>query len=398
MTHLIKPQKHKLELADILRTHIGDYRSVYPLPDDQRRILFDLMHCRTATCGGHLERCDHCGAERIRYHSCRNRHCPKCQHIPRERWLEKRTSELLPVAYFHVVFTLPHELNPLILKNKSVMLTILFKAVSETVITFGEHELGGKPGFVAVLHTWDQQLKAHVHLHCLVAGGALCAGGTRWIPCTDTYLFNQKALSLVFRGKFIDLLTRAVRRGKLSISGGYQQLKHELYAHTWVVSVREPIKKPHHVLKYLARYTHRVAIANARLISLEDGMVSFRYKDREHNRVKQTTISAVTFIRRFLLHTLPQGFVRIRHYGFLANRNRTATLNLIRRLLNVPAHVHAMAHSLQEMVLKLTGIDITLCPCCKKGRMQLVADIPRPRRTHSFYLIRAPNCHLQTTG
>jgi hypothetical protein len=194
------------------------------------------------------------------------------------------------------------------------------------------------------------------------------------------------------------LLTRAFRRGKLTVGGGYQQLKHELYTHTWVVSVREPIKKPHHVLKYLARYTHRVAIANARLISLEDGRVSFRYKDRKHNRVKKTTISAVTFIRRFLLHTLPQGFVRIRHYGFLANRNRTATVNLIRRLLNVPAQLRTMAHSLQEMMLKLTGIDITLCPCCKKGRMQLVAEIPRPRRPHSFALIRAPNCHVQATG
>jgi hypothetical protein len=398
MTQLIKPQKPKLEVADIVRTHINDYRSAYPLPPDQRRILSDLIHCRTANCGGHIERCDHCGAERITYHSCRNRHCPKCQQIPRERWLEKQKSELLPLTYFHVVFTLPHELNPIILQNKSVMLTILFQAVSQSLITFGENQLGGKPGFVAVLHTWDQQLKAHVHLHCLVAGGALCAKSKRWIPCKDTYLFNQEALSLVFRGKFIDLLTRAFRRGKLNVAGGYQQCKHKLYHHKWVVSVREPITQAHHVLEYLARYTHRVAIANSRLISLQDGRVSFRYKDRKNNRLKETTISAVTFIRRFLLHTLPQGFVRVRHYGFLANRNRRANLNFIRRLLKLPAQVLTMAHSLKEMMVKLTGIDITLCPLCKKGTMQLVAEIPRHSGKHPYNFIRAPNCHVQATG
>jgi len=398
MTHIIKPHKHKLEVADILRKHIRDYQSAYPLWSDQHRIVSNLLSCRTANCGGHLERCDHCGAERIIYHSCRNRHCPKCQQIPRERWLEKQKTELLPLTYFHVVFTLPHELNPIILTNKSVMLTILFQAVSETLTRFGEKELGGKLGFVAVLHTWDQQLKAHVHLHCLVAGGALCAKSKRWIPCKHTYLFNQEALSLVFRGKFIDLLTRAFRRGKINVAGKYQQFKHTLYHHKWVVSVREPIVQAHHVLEYLARYTHRVAIANSRLISLQDGRVSFRYKDRKNNRVKKTTISAVTFIRRFLLHTLPQGFVRIRHYGFLANRDRTATLNLIRGLLKVPSQVRTMAHCLQEMMVKLTGIDITLCPLCKKGRMHLVAEIPRPNGTHPYHCIRAPNCHLQATG
>jgi hypothetical protein len=396
MTQLIKPQKPKLQVADILRTHINDYRSVYPLPPDQHRIVSDLLACRTATCGGHLERCNYCGAERIMYYSCRNRHCPTCQHMSREKWLEARTSELLPVPYFHIVFTLPHELNPIILKNKSVMLTILFKAVSETLITFGENELGGKLGFVAVLHTWDQRLKAHIHLHCLVAGGALCAKSKRWIPCKDTYLFNQEALSVVFRGKFIDHLTRAFRRGKINGAGGYHQFK--LYKHTWVVSVREPITQAHHVLEYLARYTHRVAIANSRLTALNDGMVSFRYKDRKNNMLRHATISAVTFIHRFLLHSLPQGFVRIRHYGFLANRNRTTTVNLIRRLLNVPAHVRTMAHSLQEMMLKFTGIDITRCPCCRRGTMQLVTVIPRHSGKHPFGFIRPPNYQACATG
>jgi Putative transposase/Transposase zinc-binding domain len=391
MSPLIEMPKPKLEVADILRHHIAEYRNAYPLGPDQHRVVSHLLHCRTPTLGGHMERCTHCGAERILYHSCRNRHCPKCQQIPRERWLERRKSELLPTTYFHIVFTLPHELNPLILKNKSLLLNILFQAVSKTLIKFGENEIGGKLGFVAVLHTWDQQLKAHFHLHCLVAGGALHSKSKRWIPCKETYLFNQEALSLVFRGKFLDQLTRATRCGNLHSAEGYHQLKSKLYKHKWVVSVREPITQAQHVLEYLARYTHRVAIANSRLLALSDGMVSFRYKDRQNNILKQATISAVEFIRRFLLHTLPQGFVRIRHYGFLANRKRTAHLTLVQRLLNLPSHVRTLTHSLQEMMLKLTRIDITLCPCCKKGRMQKVADILCYSGRHPYHFIRPPN-------
>ena len=391
MTQIIKTQKPKRELADILRKHISDYRDAYPLWPDQHRIVSHLINCRTSKLGGHIERCDQCGAERVMYHSCRNRHCPKCQQIPREHWLEARKSELLPVPYFHIVFTLPHELNPLILKNKSLMLSILFKAVSETLTKFGEKELGGKLGFMAVLHTWDQQLKTHFHLHCLVAGGAVGKKTSRWIPCKEDYLFNQEALSLVFRGKFIDHLTRTIGKGKLKIDLPYQQLKGKLYKHKWVVSVREPIKQAQHVLEYIARYTYRVAIANSRISAFKDAMVSFRYKDRKNNILKHTTISAVEFIRRFLLHTLPLGFVRIRHYGFLANRNRTANLNFIRRLLKWPSPLINITHSLKEMMLKLTGIDITLCPCCRKGRMQPLADIPRHSGKHPHSFIRPPN-------
>ncbi|MBL7204620.1 MAG: IS91 family transposase [Desulfobacteraceae bacterium] len=398
MTQIIKPQKAKLEVADILQKYIRDYQNAYPLWPDQHRILSHILNCRTARLGGHIERCNHCGAERIMYHSCRNRHCPKCQQIPRERWLEKRKSELLPVTYFHVIFTLPHELNAIILSNKSHMFNTLFKAVSKTLLQFGETNIGGKLGFVAVLHTWDQQLKAHFHLHCLVAGGAVCSKNKRWIPCKDDYLFNQEALSLVFRGKFIDYLTRAIRSGKLKVDLQYQQFKNKLYKHKWVVSVRKPITQPQHVLEYLARYTHRVAIANSRLTALKDGRVSFRYKDRKNNRLKQTTISAVKFIRRFLLHTLPQGFVRIRHYGFLANRDRTANLTFIRRLLKLPFKLLKINSSLQEMMLKLTGIDITLCPCCKKGKMLLVAEIPRHSGKHPYDFIRPPNYLAPVTG
>jgi len=271
------------------------------------------------------------------------------------------------------------------------MLNILFKAVSQTLLAFGKNELGGKLGFVAVLHTWDQQLKDHFHLHCLVAGGAVCSKGKRWIPCKNNYLFNQEALSLVFRGKYIDLLTRTIKTGKLRFNEKYQQFKDKLYTHKWVVSVREPIKQAEQVLEYLARYTHRVAIANSRLVAMDDGMVTFRYKDRKNNRLKQTAISAVEFIRRFLTHTLPKGFVRIRHYGFLANRNRKDNLNHIRRLLNLPRQLLKTTASLKEMMLKLTGIDITQCPCCNNGRMQLVAEIPR-------YCARSPNNLMRALG
>jgi hypothetical protein len=271
------------------------------------------------------------------------------------------------------------------------MLNLLFKAVSETLIKFGRKELGGTLGFIAVLHTWDQQLKAHFHLHCLVPGGALCTKRKRWIACKENYLFNQEALSLVFRGKFIDHFRRSAQCGNLNLQEADSQLKSKLYKHKWVVSVRDPIPHAQHVLEYLARYTHRVAIANSRLLALKDGMVSFRYKDRQNNVLKQITLSAVEFIHRFLLHTLPQGFVRIRHYGFLANRDRTAHLSLVQRLLKWLPQGCTMTHSLQEMMLRLTRIDITLCPCCKKGTMRKIADILCYTGKHPYQFIRPPN-------
>jgi hypothetical protein len=392
MAQIIKLPKPRLEIADILRQHMGDYRNAYPLWPHQYKIVSDLLNCRTASLGGHIERCNHCGAERISYHSCRNRHCPKCQQMPREKWTQARKQELLPVSYFHVIFTLPHELNPIILSNKPVMLKILFKAVSKTLLVFAKKNWGGKPGFIAVLHTWDQKLNAHFHLHCLIAGGALSKNKKRWIPCKDNYLFNQQALSLVFRGKFIHHLTHAARCNNLNFGHGYRPFRNKLYTHKWVVSVREPIKQPEHVLEYLARYTHRTAIANSRIKTLQDGKVTFNTKERKKNKIVPITITAVEFIRRFLLHSLPKSFVRIRHYGFLANRNRKANLNRIRGLLKLPHQLFGkIATSLKDMMLKLTGTDITKCPCCKKGRMQRVAEIPICSGKHPYDFIRPPN-------
>ncbi len=388
MTQIITPEKNALELADILHHHLDDYQAQYPLWAQHRKILSDLLNCRTARLGGHMERCDTCGALRICYHSCRNRHCPKCQHLPRERWLAKRKEEILPVSYFHLVFTLPHELNGIILNNKRLMLNILFAAASKTLLRFSQNELNGTPGFLAVLHTWDQKLCAHFHLHCIIAGGVVSKNHQRWIASNTDYLFNQDALSLVFRGKFIDRMTQACKNGKLKFADdSYKKLKNTLFTKKWVVSVRDPIKRPEHVLEYLARYTHRVAIANSRIKTLKDGMVTFTAKNRKKNRTELVTISAVEFIRRFLLHSLPKGFVKIRHYGFLANRNRAKNLKTLRRLLQLATTVVKDILSLEEMMQQITGIDITICPCCNTGKMQFFAQIPQ-------YRARAPDSQL----
>ena len=386
MAQIITAKKQPLEIAHILYQHMGDYQNQYRLWPEHKKIVSDLLNCRTAHLGGHIDRCDNCGCVRIIYHSCRNRHCPKCQHMPRERWLEKRKEEILPLNYFHVVFTLPHELNTIILNNKKVMLNCLFATASKTLLTFGKNELNGTPGFLAILHSWDQKLKAHFHLHCLVAGGVVSMDKKRFISTTGDYLFNQQALSLVFRGKFIDRMGIACQKGNLKLADHkYKRLKNTLFTKSWVVSVRDPVKCPEHVLEYLARYTHRVAIANSRIKSLKDGKVSFTAKNRKKNRTESITISAVEFIRRFLLHSLPKRFVRIRHYGFLANRNRRTNLEVIRKLLKLPSQLVKTQVSLEKMILQLTGIDISTCPCCNKGKMQLLAEIPS-------YRARAPNC------
>ena len=385
MTQIIKPKEPQLQVADILRNHIADYQRAYPLWPEHKKIVCDLLNCRTAHLGGKIVRCDHCATLRIVYHSCRNRHCPKCQHMPREQWLEKRKQELLPVSYFHVVFTLPHELNTVILNNKKVMFNILFAAASKTLLNFCENELDGTPGFLAILHTWDQKLLDHFHLHCIIAGGVFSKDHQRWIACKNDYLFNQHALSLVFRAKFIDRMTQARKSGDLKFAdNSYKKLKNTLFTKKWVVSVRDPVKRPEYVLEYLARYTHRVAIANSRIKALKDGRVTFSAKNRKKNRTELITISAVEFIRRFLLHSLPKRFVKIRHYGFLANRNRTKNLKKIRLLMGLAQSGLKDILPLEDMMKTLTGVDITICPRCNVGKMQFYDEIPKPRA-------RAPN-------
>lgn len=394
----------KVELADILKTHIVDYQKTYTLYPEHYKIVADLLNCRTAFLGGHIDFCTECGEERISYNSCRNRHCPRCQYLPREKWIEARAADLLPVKYFHNVFTLPHELNPIILANKKTMLNILFKAVSETLLTFGKNSkksFKGKLGFISVLHTWDQLLKAHFHLHCLVPSGAVSENWQQWHPCNNKYLFSVEALSLVFRSKYIDHMKAAYKNNQLLLNGMLSPLNHpakfnkligKLYKKNWIVYIKKPMGRPEFILKYLGRYTHRVAISNQRIISLKDGIVSFTRKNRKTNKIVKEDLPAVEFIRRFLLHALPMRFVRIRHYGYLSSRNKKHNLAQIRKLIGVPAPIAKQnAASVQEMMMTLTGIDITLCPSCKKGKVKQLCKIPLYSGEPAHYIIRPPN-------
>ena len=402
-TNTMCVQKPSFEVADILRQYIGAYQETFTLFPDHSKIVHNLLGCRTAELGGHIERCDHCGTERISYNSCRNRHCPKCQNVTRERWLDARKAELLPVPYYHSVFTLPHDLNPIILSNRKIMLNILFKAVSQTLLAFGKNpknRLGGKLGFIAILHTWDQRLNAHFHLHCLIPGGVLKKDGS-WKPCKPRYLFNVEALSQTFRGKFLDYMTEAYQGGKLRFPGicspfekpeRFKQLKESLYSKNWVVYIPKPIKRPQYVLEYLGRYTHRVAISNNRIVSVRDGMVTFKYKNRDTKKTMFCTIKAVEFIRRFLLHTLSKGFMRIRHFGFLSNRHKADNIKKLRKFLGQSAGGDKIIkQSIEEMMFKLTGIDIRLCPRCKKGKMRVVSQIPKNTHLSMAQMIRPPN-------
>ena len=371
-----------VELADIFRAHGESYRRNHPLPVSHLKVMQAVERCRTAALGGHLERCDSCGFERPAYNSCRNRHCPKCQSLAKVKWLDKQKSETLPVGYFHLVFTLPHQLNALILTNKKILLSHLFKAVGETLVDFGHTRLGGQIGFITVLHTWDQTLLDHFHLHCLVPAGALSVDQKRWSPARKNFLFPVKALSIVFRGKFLDLLKKAFDRNMLLLVGQSASLAFNLLINAlrnkpWIVYAKKPFGSPAHVLDYLGRYTHRVVLSNDRILSARNGAVTFSYRDRKNqDRKKTMTLDAHEFIRRFLLHVIPKGFVRVRHFGFLSNRSKSR-LSKCRQLLDLDPTVPKLSQrSVHQMMLQLTGIDISRCPLCQKGTLVFLADLP----------------------
>ena len=377
-----------VELADIFRAHGESYRRAHPLPVSHLKIMQAVERCRTAALGGHLEQCDTCGYERPAYNSCRNRHCPKCQSLAKVKWLDKQKSELLPVGYFHLVFTLPHELNGLILNNKKILLSHLFKAVGETLVDFGRTRLGGQIGLITVLHTWEQTLLDHFHLHCLVPAGALSFDQKHWRPARQNFLFPVKALSVVFRGKFLDFLKRTFDRNKLLFVGqtasladsvAFNLLINALRKKPWIVYAKKPFGSPVHVLDYLGRYIHRVALSNDRILSAHSRAVTFSYRDRKNDDRKKTmTLDAHEFIRRFLLHVIPKGFVRVRHSGVLANRSK-GLLSKCRQLLDLNPAVPKLAQkSVHELMLELTGIDITRCPLCQKGTLVLFAALPVP--------------------
>jgi len=363
------------ELADIFRSHGESYHKTHSLSASQRKVMRAVSVCRTKELGGHLKQCDTCGFEHPSYNSCRNRHCPKCQSLAKAQWLEKQNSELLPVGYFHLVFTLPHEFNRLILAHKKVVLALLFKTVSETLLEFGKRRFGGTLGVMAVLHTWDQTLKDHFHLHCLVPAGALSFDHSRWISARKNFLFPVTALSRVFRGKFLDLLERACEKGKIPAANNEIKASRQK---SWVVYAKKPFGSPQTVLDYLGRYTHRVALSNDRILNVQNGLVTLSYRDRKDgDRKKALPLETHEFIRRFLLHVLPEGFMRVRHFGFLANRSKKQALTQCRKLLGAnPASLQNPSESAKDLLLRITGIDLNCCPSCHNGTMIVVAELP----------------------
>jgi hypothetical protein len=382
----------KVELADIVHRHGAAFRAAHRLCGVQHRALRAIERCRTAALGGELRACDACGTQRYVYHSCRNRHCPKCQTRAKERWLADRRAELLPVPYYHLVFTLPHELNALAQGNPRALYAMLFAAAAETLVEFGRNPrwLGGEIAATLVLHTWGQTLSQHLHVHALVAAGALSNAGD-WIRARRGFLFPVKALSIVFRGKFLEALAQALGHGRLALSAGtavlgeprvQRSLLAELRKKAWVVYAKRPFAGPEGVLQYLGRYTHRTAISNERLVSVDARTVRFRYKDTAHGaRRKVISLEPLEFLRRFALHVLPRGFNRIRHYGLLANRHKRALLARARSALTTPASAnsHLPPESVAAFWQRIAHIDIQRCPRCSLGMLRVVAVLaPQP--------------------
>ena len=386
----MQKDKKQPELADIFRNYGEDYRRSHFLSTEQSKTMHHIEICRTAVLGGHSEACDHCGYKKNSYNSCRDRHCPKCQTLVKEKWLSARKSELLPCPYFHNVFTLPHELNPLILNNKKVMLAMLFTATKETLQVFAgdpQWRLVGQLGFISVLHTWNQKLKDHFHLHCIIPAGVLSFDKTKWVAARDKYLFKVESLAKEFRKRYLHKLDKAYAQEKLCFHGRasdfadkqiFVQMINALKDKQWITYSKQPFGGPEHVLEYLGRYTHRVAITNNRILSIEGGEVTFNYCDRsDENKIKTSTIKAKEFIRRYLLHVLPRGFMKIRYFGFLAHANKKVSIPLLRQLINPDAEiVETLTETVQEMMQRLTGIDLSLCPECGKGKMVYIEDLP----------------------
>jgi len=383
--------KKQPEVADIFREYGQGYRKNHFLSSEQYKTMRHIEICRTAALGGHIEMCDQCGFEQNAYNSCRDRHCPKCQTLVKEKWLNDRKAELLPCSYFHNVFTLPHELNPLILTNMRVMLAILFAAAKETLQVFArdpQWRLVGQLGFISVLHTWNQKLMDHFHLHCIIPAGVLSSDKKKWIAARKKYLFRVESLAKEFQKRYLHKLEKAYEQQKLSFHGkasafadkqNFMRLIDTLWNKQWIAYSKQPFGGPEQVLEYLGRYTHRVAITNNRIVSIENSRVTFTYRDRsDENKVKEMTVKAEEFIRRYLLHILPSGFMKIRYFGFLASANKKANIPLLQQLINPDAELtEKMKETVQEMMLRLTGIDICSCPECGKGKMVRMKELPK---------------------
>lgn len=382
-----------LEVADVFRRYGEAYRKTHAavLSPAQHRVMSAIELCRTAALGGHVEQCDHCGHKRVWYNSCRDRHCPSCQCLSRAQWLEDRRSELLETQYFHVVFTVPNEIAAIAYQNKQEVYNILFRAVSETLKTIAADpkRLGALIGFFCVLHTWGQNLLHHPHLHCVVPGGGLSFDRKRWISCRANFFLPVKVLSRLFRRLFLSYLEKAFDQGKLQFFSSLEacRMRPAFLRHIgptrkekWVVYAKPPFAGPDEVLKYVAGYTHSVAISNTRLLDIGDENVRFRWKDyRNGNRQKTMALSADEFIRRFLLHVLPEGFQRVRYYGFLANRDRQENLALCRELLKMPPPEPEaeVKEDYRDRYEELTGHSLKTCPACHKGEMIVIETLER---------------------
>jgi hypothetical protein len=394
-------ERPKVEVAEVFRRYGADYRQQHggSLSVAQRRVMTAIEVCRTAVLGGHLEQCDRCGHERNAYNSCANRHCPKCQSLARAEWLKNRRSELLNTQYFHVVFTVPEQIAPIAYQNKKVIYDILFRATAETLRTIAADpkHLGAEIGFFAVLHSWGSNLLHHPHLHCVVPGGGLSPDGTQWISCRPGFFLPVRVLSRLFRRLFLEYLIKAFDTGKLEFFSSWEALRERraFLRHLaptrvieWVVYAKRPFAGPEQVLDYVGRYTHRVAISNNRLLDIDHGKVTFCYKDYRHDSQRKTiTLDAEEFIRRFLLHVLPDGFQRIRYYGFLGNRYREEKLARCRQLLGMPAgQPHSEeSQDYRDRYEELTGSSLRECPICHQGRMVTVAILlPSPNRQTSI--------------
>ena len=382
--------KNKYEVGDIFRRYGKDYQNANLLSYKKLKVMNHITVCRTAQLGGHIEQCDQCGFERIAYNSCRDRHCPKCQIMVKEKWLNDRKADLLPCNYFHLVFTVPHKLNPIILSNKKIMLNNLFTAVNQTLQAFAKDpqwKVQGQLGFICVLHTWSQKLTDHFHIHCLVSGGALSFDKKCWNPSKNSFLFRAQSLAKEFKKRYLGLFEKAYLNNDLFLPGEtaiYKSQKEfksfikSLFMMKWITYAKRPFAGPEQVLEYLGRYTHRVAISNNRIKSIDNGQVCFEYKDRaDNNTTKTMTISAYEFIRRFLLHVLPHNFMKIRYFGFLSHRNKKQAVALIRKLIGPNAALpEKLKETVLEMMLRLTGQDILCCPNCKKGKMTIIKKLP----------------------
>ena len=384
------------EVADVFRRYGEAYRARHgsSLSTVQRHAMRAIEICRTAALGGHIERCDGCGHQRVAYNSCRNRNCPKCQSLARAQWLADREAELLEVPYFHVVFTVPEEVAVIAFQNKPAVYDILFRAAAETLRTIAADpaHLGAEIGFVSVLHTWGQNLLHHPHLHCLVPGGGISPGGSQWVACRPGFFLPVRVLSRLFRGLFLHELEKAFVSGRLSFFCTLQKLRERpaFLRHLaparrkeWVVYAKRPFAGPRQVLTYIGRYTHRIAISNSRLLAIDDGKVRFRWKDYRHdNSHGVMTLAVDEFIRRFLIHVLPDGFHRIRYFGFLCNRLRESKLARCRELLGMaPGNLTKAAScppaDYRSLYLSLTGMSLTLCPACGNGHMLVIEVLPR---------------------